>query len=103
MGLTWENRSTRRKTCPNATLSTTNLTWTNPASNPGLRGYRPATNRLSHDMAVTYTHIALIIVALAMSIRIFRLLSGAAPILCSVTGCLLPKVSTPHLQVSDVQ
>jgi hypothetical protein len=51
MKLTGENRSTRRKTCPSATLSTTNLTWTDPGSNPGLRGERPATNRLSHGTA----------------------------------------------------
>jgi hypothetical protein len=43
-----ENRSTRGKTCPIATLSITNPTWTDPGSNPGLRGERPATNRLSH-------------------------------------------------------
>jgi hypothetical protein len=47
MKLTWENRSTRGKTCPSATLSATNPTWTDPGSNPGLRGERPATNRLS--------------------------------------------------------
>jgi hypothetical protein len=39
------------KTCLSATLSTTNPTWTDPGSNPGLRGERPATNRLSHDTA----------------------------------------------------
>jgi hypothetical protein len=32
--------TTRRKTCPSATLSTTNLTWTDPGSNPGLRSER---------------------------------------------------------------
>jgi hypothetical protein len=37
---------TRRKTCPSATLSTTILTRTDPVSNSGLRGERPATNRL---------------------------------------------------------
>jgi hypothetical protein len=47
-----ENRSTRGKTCPSATLSTTNPTWTDPGSSPGLRGERPATNRLSHDTAL---------------------------------------------------
>jgi hypothetical protein len=36
------------KTCPSAT---TNLTWTDPGSNPGLRGERPATNRQSHGTA----------------------------------------------------
>jgi hypothetical protein len=51
MKLTGENQSTRRKTCPSATLSTTNPTWTDPGSNPGLRGERPATNRLSHGTA----------------------------------------------------
>jgi hypothetical protein len=48
MKLTGEIRSTRRKTCPSATLSTTNPTWTDPGSTAGLRGDRPATNRLSH-------------------------------------------------------
>jgi hypothetical protein len=51
MKLTGENRSTRGKTYPSATLSTTNPTWTDPGSNPGLCGERPATNRLSHDTA----------------------------------------------------
>jgi len=46
-----ENRRTRRKTCPSATLSTTNPTWIDPGANPGLRGERPATNRLSHGTA----------------------------------------------------
>jgi hypothetical protein len=48
MKLTGENRNTRRKTCSSATLSTTNPTWTDPGSNPGLRGERPAANRQSH-------------------------------------------------------
>jgi hypothetical protein len=46
-----EKPTARRKTCPRATLSTTNPTWTDPGSNPGLSGERPATNRLSHGMA----------------------------------------------------
>jgi hypothetical protein len=33
---------------PSATLSTTNPTWIDPGANPGLRGERSATNRLSH-------------------------------------------------------
>ena len=36
--------TTRRKTCPSATLSTTNPTWTDPGSNPCLRGGRPVNN-----------------------------------------------------------
>ena len=43
--LTGENRSTRRKTCPSATLSTINPTWTDPGSNPAsaVRGRRLTT------------------------------------------------------------
>jgi methionyl-tRNA formyltransferase len=52
MKMTVENRSTRGKTCPIATLSTTNPTWTHPGLNPGLRGGRPATNCLSHGTAM---------------------------------------------------
>ena len=51
MKLTVENRSIHRKTCPSATLSTTNPTWNDPGSNPALRGEMPATNRLSHGTA----------------------------------------------------
>jgi hypothetical protein len=47
---TWNKRS-RRKTCPSATLSTTNPTGNDPCANPGLRNERPATNRLSHGTA----------------------------------------------------
>jgi hypothetical protein len=36
---------------PSATLSTKNPTWIEPGANPGLRGERPATNRLSHGTA----------------------------------------------------
>jgi hypothetical protein len=36
---------------PSATLSITNPTWIDPGANPGLRGERPATNRLSHGTA----------------------------------------------------
>jgi hypothetical protein len=35
MILTGENRRTRRETCPSATLSTTNTTWTDPGANQG--------------------------------------------------------------------
>jgi hypothetical protein len=49
--LTGENRRTRRKTLPSATLSTTNPTRIDPGANMGLRGERPATNDMSHGMA----------------------------------------------------
>jgi hypothetical protein len=45
-----KNRTTRRKTCPSATLSTTNptgLTW----ARTRVAAVRPATNRLSHGKA----------------------------------------------------
>ena len=51
-----ENRSTGTKTCPNATLSTTNLTWTDVGSNPGLRGERPGTDRLSNLYVNSYKY-----------------------------------------------
>jgi hypothetical protein len=44
MKLTGASRST--------TLTTTNPTWTDLGSSAGLRGERPATNRLSHGTAV---------------------------------------------------
>jgi hypothetical protein len=40
MTLTGENRRSLRKADPSAALSTTNLTWTDPGANPGLRGKR---------------------------------------------------------------
>jgi hypothetical protein len=40
------------KTCPSATVSTTNPTWPDPESNPGRRGGKPATNRLSYGAAL---------------------------------------------------
>jgi hypothetical protein len=45
MILTGENRRTRRKTCPSATLSNTNPTRTGLRANAGLRCEMPATNR----------------------------------------------------------
>jgi hypothetical protein len=47
MMLEGEHISTQRKTCPMGTLSTTNPTWIGLRLNPGLRGVRPASNRLS--------------------------------------------------------
>jgi hypothetical protein len=39
------------KTCP-VQLCATNPTWIDPGANPGLRGERPATNRLSRGTAL---------------------------------------------------
>jgi hypothetical protein len=46
-----ENRRIWIKTCPIATLSTTNPTYTDPGASSNLRGERPVTNRLSHGTA----------------------------------------------------
>jgi hypothetical protein len=70
MKSTGENRSTREKTCPSATLSTTNPIWTDPESNPGLRGGRPAVNRLSHGTALTCSYICMYINAVAGSVML---------------------------------
>jgi hypothetical protein len=56
MILTRENQRTLRRTCPSATLSTTNPTWTDLGINLGLHDERLATNHLSHGMV----YIALI-------------------------------------------
>jgi hypothetical protein len=40
------------KTCPDATLSTTNPTWPDLGANPGRRGVKPATNRFSYGAAI---------------------------------------------------
>jgi hypothetical protein len=55
-GIDREKPTTRRKTCPSAT---TNPTWTDPGSNPGLRSGRPATKRLSHGTAVMAVKISM--------------------------------------------
>jgi hypothetical protein len=48
----WQGKSKYlEKTCPCATLSTTNLTWPDPGLNPGCRGGKPVTNRLSYGAA----------------------------------------------------
>jgi hypothetical protein len=75
MKLTGKKRSTRRKICPSATLSTTNPTWTDPGTNPGLRGGRPAANRLSHgtslDMKLLRIHFLLQMKANSRDIYIY--------------------------------
>jgi hypothetical protein len=42
------------RTCPIATLSTTDPTWPDLGSNPGHRGGKPVTNRLSYDTALSH-------------------------------------------------
>jgi hypothetical protein len=71
MILTGENRRTRRKTCPSATLSTTNPIWIDPGTNPGLHGERPASNRLNHGTAYTlYTVCVFVCVRVRVRVRV---------------------------------
>jgi hypothetical protein len=48
---TWENRRTRRKTCPSDTSSTTNPTWIDPGVIPDVRGERASIYHLSYGTA----------------------------------------------------
>jgi hypothetical protein len=55
-GMNWQGKPKYSdKTCPGATLSTTNPTLPDPGSNPGRRGGKPATNRLSYGAAYNKT------------------------------------------------
>jgi hypothetical protein len=47
------------KSCPSATLSTTNPKWPDLGSNPGHRGGKPAINRLSYGTAILLLSIKL--------------------------------------------
>jgi hypothetical protein len=47
------------KTCPSATLSTTDPTWPDLGSNPGRRGGKPATNRLSYGTAMLKGYVCI--------------------------------------------
>jgi hypothetical protein len=49
----WAKPNYSRKTCTSPSLSTTKPTWPNPGSNPGRRGGKPATNRLSYGAVLT--------------------------------------------------
>jgi hypothetical protein len=47
-----------KKTCPSATLSTTNHTWPDQGSNPARRGGKPVTNRLTYGAALVQCNYA---------------------------------------------
>jgi hypothetical protein len=63
---TWWNKDWQgkpkhsEKTCPRATLSTTNPTWPDPGANPDRCGGIPATNRLSYGAAKHFRYITLL-------------------------------------------
>jgi len=50
--LTGKPEEIGRKICLTGTLPTLNPMWTERDANPGLRGEKPATNRLSYGTAV---------------------------------------------------
>jgi hypothetical protein len=49
------------ETCPSATLSTRKSTWPDLGSNPGRRGGKPVTNRLSYDTATISPNLLMIL------------------------------------------
>jgi hypothetical protein len=69
MILTGENRKTLRETCPSATLSTSNTTWTTLGSKSGLRSEKVATDRLSHDTAILLAPCLILILILSFHLR----------------------------------
>jgi hypothetical protein len=46
------------KTCPSATLSTTNPTWTDPGTDPGLRSESPTSNRHGHSHVLSRVYVS---------------------------------------------
>jgi hypothetical protein len=57
MTLTGKYRRTLRNACPSATLSTTNSAWNEAGAIPGLRGERPAANRLRNGTAFIRSYL----------------------------------------------
>jgi hypothetical protein len=76
------------ETCPSATSSTTNPTWPDPGLNPGRRGGKSATNRLSYGTVSTLTLINLHPPA---SLEFFRLKSVSF----SLHSCYILRLSHP--------
>jgi hypothetical protein len=76
------DRGNSVKTCPSATLSTTNPTCPDPGSNPGRRGEKPATNRLSystayvHEVAISHcTHSNLYLYSTSLNFNVITYIS----------------------------
>jgi hypothetical protein len=76
------------KTCPSATLSTTNPTRLDPGLNPGRRGGKPATNRLSYGVALSVAVLRPHIFLTALLLNSLDVRSSARNRLnhCSVEG-----------------
>jgi hypothetical protein len=56
--LSFPSQRTRSNTCPSATLSTTNPTWTALGLNTGSRSVKPATNHLSYGKSLDTVQVS---------------------------------------------
>jgi hypothetical protein len=86
------NWRTLRKTCPRATLSTTNLTWTDPGANTCLCGERLVTNHISHGMAYPHPKLKLfwfVFWAANSELRISAGVLECLSIYCGLNLCLM--------------
>jgi hypothetical protein len=102
MKLTGENGITRGKTCPSATLSTTNPTWTDPGTKPGLRGGRRAANRLSHGTAQVY-HLLLFFHVQHAKISTIMTLACHKKIAQPSSVLILLNILHPHTFICTIQ
>jgi hypothetical protein len=90
------NRSTRRK-CPSAALSTTNPTCC-PDANPGHRGGKPGTNRLSYGTAYS-AHNEVMLYTSAFCCAVNVRLRGTLLRLCA-TSFIVPLLDSISVHVS---
>jgi hypothetical protein len=67
-----ENRITRWKTCPSATSSNTNPTWTDLGANSGLRNERSAINRIGHGTGWPHSWKLLFLLLLKGAFSVFN-------------------------------
>jgi hypothetical protein len=77
MILTGEIKNPQRETCSIATLCATNSTWSDPGTNPGLRGDRPVSDSVTHGPASLFPGNFLLWISLHsfISIWMFRFAS----------------------------
>jgi hypothetical protein len=59
----------KRQTCPSATMSITNCTWTDLGVNPGLHSERPVTDHLSHVHGVSHLLVNIKIIGNILATR----------------------------------
>jgi hypothetical protein len=86
------------KTCPSATLFTTNPTWPDPGSNPGRRGGKPATNRWSYGAAIYLHSLHQLVRPYASREQVHVFLAGTSSCPAWVATSSLLQLSCCHLQ-----